>query len=1080
MAAEPAPIDPSREEVRIAMALNGGVSLAVWMGGCAVELDCARRAWAGPETLANASTDDPRNGTVKRFMTGERTPAPPPPVPPVRRVYAALCDALHRRLVIDLMSGASAGGINGALLAAATVHGRRLHPDFIRSQWVELGDFDRLLQPTSAASPRSLMQGDLFHAGLESAFEGLLGEDPLTDPSPGQAIPPEAVKLDVTTTDIVGARRTFRDAWGHMLIAREHRARFRFRDPEADYTATRLAQAARASASFPVAFEPWEVSASAGTLAGFDGPRWVVDGGLLDNAPIRAVLDLIPSQPADRQVKRYVCYVNADPPEDASATLAAGGPPLPAVLGYVANLPRKAPFVDQLTAIEDATRRSGIGDDSELLDLFRVDGESLRGTAAGLLAPYRRRRRLLSLEELLGSAAAAATAAECLGGRVELPWIPDTFPTAPGTWRWGIRAAQRILQLQLDLLRAASSRTPIADRGALSAARAEVDRQLALLEDQRCNLLADAGVKRTLRRLLRPYADPIAVIDELEERTVGYDAVVAERLNDAFAAFFRVRTQLANVLGQDVCAALFGQAWASTPTLDAGVRGVFERRALAIEVVRRAFFAEEDIDSAQPLRFAQLTPTAPTPVFAQQPERPHGWTTAEDKLTGIELGHFAAFYRRSWRVNDFMWGRLDAAARVIEMLVDPERASELVDLGGDGHPAPWELLAESLMPDEASSDARWIVHEALQAAAAAGVEADAEPPQAEALRVALSAALEDDLHGGNGTVTRAVCTRLAQLEILAHELPVLTAEARGDDEMGSGSGPLELPEGDELRPTICALREEPTLPRRLGRTRGEVGSALAVRTATHAALVSLAAFRGTRLPLADLLYGVRAALLPLAGAVSRVPVYRLGTAIGFWAAALFLAARMLSLDPRAGTDLGLAFSADTMAAVVALFVVAGIASLPSVRFWRLPWSERAVQAATFVALVASGGVAAVVLRALFGDADWRHLIVAPEADHPPEVVLSIGILLLVGPVALRLVPKLPGLLDPLVSKPWAGPSSFVALLVVSLLLGIFSIQTVLAALNDEWWRVVTSVLALLGAPLAIGMYIRPWVRSEDE
>src|SRR4051812_12617314 len=32
--------DPRWEEVRLAMALNGGVSLAVWMGGVAVELDC--------------------------------------------------------------------------------------------------------------------------------------------------------------------------------------------------------------------------------------------------------------------------------------------------------------------------------------------------------------------------------------------------------------------------------------------------------------------------------------------------------------------------------------------------------------------------------------------------------------------------------------------------------------------------------------------------------------------------------------------------------------------------------------------------------------------------------------------------------------------------------------------------------------------------------------------------------------------------------------------------------------------------------------------------------------------------------
>lgn len=37
------------EEVRLAMAWNGGVSLAIWMGG-AVELDTARRARLGPQT----------------------------------------------------------------------------------------------------------------------------------------------------------------------------------------------------------------------------------------------------------------------------------------------------------------------------------------------------------------------------------------------------------------------------------------------------------------------------------------------------------------------------------------------------------------------------------------------------------------------------------------------------------------------------------------------------------------------------------------------------------------------------------------------------------------------------------------------------------------------------------------------------------------------------------------------------------------------------------------------------------------------------------------------------------------------
>jgi hypothetical protein len=35
---------------------------------------------------------------------------------------------------------------------------------------------------------------------------------------------------------------------------------------------------------------------------------------------------------------------------------------------------------------------------------------------------------------------------------------------------------------------------------------------------------------------------------------------------------------------------------------------------------------------------------------------------ADQKLAGDELGHFGAFLKRSWRANDWMWGRLDAAS----------------------------------------------------------------------------------------------------------------------------------------------------------------------------------------------------------------------------------------------------------------------------------------------------------------------------------------------------------------------------------------------------------------------------------
>ena len=54
-----------------------------------------------------------------------------------------------------------------------------------------------------------------------------------------------------------------------------------------------------------------------------------------------------------------------------------------------------------------------------------------------------------------------------------------------------------------------------------------------------------------------------------------------------------------------------------------------------------------------------------------------GWQTTatflrpEVKLAGNELGNFSAFLDATWRENDWMWGRLDAAAGLVELLLEP-------------------------------------------------------------------------------------------------------------------------------------------------------------------------------------------------------------------------------------------------------------------------------------------------------------------------------------------------------------------------------------------------------------------------
>ena len=58
-------------------------------------------------------------------------------------------------------------------------------------------------------------------------------------------------------------------------------------------------------------------------------------------------------------------------------------------------------------------------------------------------------------------------------------------------------------------------------------------------------------------------------------------------------------------------------------------------------------------------------------------------TLAAEKLTGLQLHHFGAFCKASWRANDWMWGRLDGAGWLVHTLLDPQRLYQLVTGAGD-------------------------------------------------------------------------------------------------------------------------------------------------------------------------------------------------------------------------------------------------------------------------------------------------------------------------------------------------------------------------------------------------------------
>ena len=53
-------------------------------------------------------------------------------------------------------------------------------------------------------------------------------------------------------------------------------------------------------------------------------------------------------------------------------------------------------------------------------------------------------------------------------------------------------------------------------------------------------------------------------------------------------------------------------------------------------------------------------------------------TNAADKLGGNRLGRFAGFLKESWRINDWTWGRLDAATMLCRVALEPRRVRRWV------------------------------------------------------------------------------------------------------------------------------------------------------------------------------------------------------------------------------------------------------------------------------------------------------------------------------------------------------------------------------------------------------------------
>lgn len=355
------------KEVRFAVVLYGGASLAIYINGVVQELFHLVRATApDPDDPTQALLADEELTSTERTYRhlGQTLDASGK----ASTTYDPAAD-IRTRFIVDIVSGTSAGGINGVFLAKALTIGAAQSMRTLHRMWLDEGDLDRLINDRESVKdltglrqqhpPASILNSQRMYRKLLEAMDAM-------DESATTRIPlVDELDLFVTTTDVRGLPVFLRlgdELASEARYRNVHRfsfSRTRAADPADDFTPERnpmLAFAARCTSSFPVAFEPMKLSDIDDVLAtmpahraragqGRDPSRWreffpayrppssgqmlpdaaydftgrsFADGGYLDNKPFSYAIDHLSRRHGGVPADRKLIYVEPSPshPED--------------------------------------------------------------------------------------------------------------------------------------------------------------------------------------------------------------------------------------------------------------------------------------------------------------------------------------------------------------------------------------------------------------------------------------------------------------------------------------------------------------------------------------------------------------------------------------------------------------------------------------------------------------------------------------------------------------------------------------------------------------------------------------------
>jgi len=715
--------------LRLALICYGGISLAVYMHGITKEV------WR----LAKASRD---------FHSRERER------PQEESAYARLLEAIaaecgiELRVLVDILAGASAGGINAIFLAEAISNGRSLEP--LTALWLDKADVEELVtredgkaagwlkrlasmpiawwlarrgggaveasvDPEQRHEVRTKLASLVRTRWFAPPFGGpgftriLVGAlDAMAAGPVGPPLLPDYQPLDlfVTVTDFHGFPERLRLHDPPEVKETEHRLTLDFRDPGGNNRhladIAELAFAARATASFPGAFPPFQVGELDRVLAE-QGRAWpgradflaatlprrsaigaaedavLIDGSVLANAPFRPAIRALQSRPARREIDRRFVYIDPKPGIRSVRLTGSGRAEAPGffatIFGALSDIPREQPIRDNLEAIE--IRSARIRRMRRIVDAMRVEVEAAIERAFGFTLGLDRptpERLAAWRNKAQNVAAAKAGYAYAAYGQLKLSSVAEEIADLlhrlsgaterPGHERIRETVWTEVRRMGLDepaAIKAGKTRADVI----LFFRRYDLRFRIRRLRwlARRLNEIDEAGAapretieaaREAIHALIGRYAAPLAAqgrMSEAELQRLEQDAGPAmAALAEAFDA--RALDEEADGILAEALAGF----------------GAEPRRALLLAYLGFPFYdiatlpllQGEGLDEFDPVKVDRISPDDARAI------REGG---AAATLKGIQFNSFGAFFSRAYRENDYLWGRLHGADRLIDIVV---------------------------------------------------------------------------------------------------------------------------------------------------------------------------------------------------------------------------------------------------------------------------------------------------------------------------------------------------------------------------------------------------------------------------